>query len=87
MPEPIPEKEMKNCPTKFLDAHTQKIMESPVSLSDSNKIIDESTLIQLLFDIAPRDPFTHCPLEKKSFVRLPTLKNEIQRWITNQYTV
>ncbi|CAL4169758.1 unnamed protein product [Meganyctiphanes norvegica] len=84
MPEPIPENEIKDCPTEFLDAVTQSIMKAPVRLVGSGEKIDESTLLQLLLEESPKDPFTRSALNRNTFLQLPALKLKIQEWISNQ---
>lgn len=84
MPEPSPEKEIKDSPPEFLDAVTQSIMKSPVRLVASGEKIDESTLLQLLLEDIPRDPFTRSPLDRNTFLQLPALKIKIMEWISNQ---
>ncbi|KAG7156647.1 Ubiquitin conjugation factor E4 B-like 2 [Homarus americanus] len=67
-----------SCPERFLDSVTQAVMEAPVLLH-SSKMVDESTLIQLLLT-SPSDPFTRCPLDPDTFSRLPGLQDDIVAW-------
>ena len=56
-----------NIPEEFIDPVTQKIMSNPYTIHKSRINLDAVTLIQLLLDDDPKDPFTRSPLQDGSF--------------------
>ncbi|KAM7533931.1 hypothetical protein Aperf_G00000111955 [Anoplocephala perfoliata] len=69
-----------DAPDEFCDPIMDEIMEDPVRLPTSNKILDRKTIYRhLLSD--PKDPFNRQPLEMSMVIPETELKKKIQAWI------
>ncbi|KAM3183330.1 hypothetical protein ACTXT7_010560 [Hymenolepis weldensis] len=70
-----------DAPEDFCDPIMGEIMEDPVRLPTSNKILDRKTIYRhLLSD--PKDPFNRQPLEMSMVIPEIELKEKIQAWMT-----
>nr|CDS27718.1 ubiquitin conjugation factor e4 a [Hymenolepis microstoma] len=70
-----------DAPDEFCDPIMGEIMEDPVRLPTSNKILDRKTIYRhLLSD--PKDPFNRQPLEMAMVIPETELKEKIQAWMT-----
>jgi len=68
------------CISEFEDKVTHCTMISPVKLGTSGEVVDEASLVHLLLEKIPRDPFTRKPLDSEKHIRLPELKAQINLW-------
>ena len=69
-----------NIPLEFKDAITQKVMHIPVKIHKAAIDVDKSTLIRLILEDNPRDPFTRTPLVEGSYSINTDLKTKINNW-------
>ncbi|CAL4065988.1 unnamed protein product [Meganyctiphanes norvegica] len=69
-----------DCIPEFYDKVTHCTMISPVKLGTSGEVVDEASLVHLLLEKIPRDPFTRKPLDSEKHMRLPELKAQIDLW-------
>lgn len=69
-----------DCVPEFEDKVTHCTMVSPVKLGTSGEVVDEASLVHLLLEKEPRDPFTRKPLDTAKHIRLPELKAQIDQW-------
>jgi ubiquitin conjugation factor E4 B len=74
------EEELGEVPEEFLDPILATIMQDPVLLPSSRKIVDRSTIVRhLLSD--PHDPFNRQPLKGEDVIPQPALKQQIMDWL------
>lgn len=83
LPKTVQEKKSEDCPPEFLDAVTHSMMHAPIRLKTSGEVIDVATLIILLLEEDPRDPFTRSPLNdhQNTFSHENELYLRIKRWL------
>lgn len=83
---PVPEAEVaeedaKECPQRFIDQVTGRIMKDPVFVPSTGKLVDRSTFICMVLAAEP-DPITFMPVEV-DFRQDADLKEEIRKWKAN----
>jgi len=74
------DEELSEAPDEFLDPILATLMQDPVMLPSSRKIVDRSTIVRhLLSD--PHDPFNRQPLRIEDVIPQPALKEQITSWL------
>ncbi|CEL98523.1 unnamed protein product [Vitrella brassicaformis CCMP3155] len=68
-----------DAPDEFLDALTSRVMGNPRRLPSSN-IVDESSVLRLLAENNPRDPFSGLPLTPQDIGSVPELEDRLAAW-------
>ncbi|CAG0918939.1 unnamed protein product [Notodromas monacha] len=74
------ELDLSDAPDEFRDPVMDTIMEDPVELPTSGKIMDRSTIVRHLLNSAT-DPFNRQHLTECMLVPVPALKDSIREWI------
>nr|VZI25217.1 unnamed protein product [Spirometra erinaceieuropaei] len=77
------EADLDDAPDEFCDPIMGNIMEDPVRLPTSNKIVDRKTIYRHLLSDAT-DPFNRQPLEMAMVEPATQLKAEIDAWLKNR---
>ncbi|VDD80177.1 unnamed protein product [Mesocestoides corti] len=72
--------DFEDAPDDFCDPIMGELMEDPVRLPTSNKVVDRKTIYRHLLSDAI-DPFNRQPLEMSMVVPEPELKAKIQAWV------
>jgi ubiquitin conjugation factor E4 B len=72
-----------NVPEEFEDAVMGEIMEDPVTLPTSGKVMDRKHIIRHILS-TPNDPFNRQPLTEDQLVPATDLRNKIQQWKKEQ---